>query len=287
MKKTYLKLLAVLLVMMNLTGCDFVQDVRDPGAPVAPGNRKAFVEDYTGHKCGNCPEAAIVLKALVTQYGKKVVPIAIHAGSFAATTPIAYYPTDFRTPAGNAYNAQFAFALYPNGLVNRRGYGTSSFIKAYTVWGSEVSQMITQSALFEIKIHNAFDLGNNNLSTDVTVKSLNYNTGTYKLVLLLTEDSIVAEQLDYSITSGSQLDTNYVFNHVLRGAINSTWGDAIFTTATKADLNDSIVKSYPNFIVSPNFRSNKCHVIAYVYDADPSSPTYYEVLQVEEAKLIE
>lgn len=285
MKKLILHILALTLVVITLASCDFVQDVRDPSAPVAPGNRKAFVEDYTGHKCGNCPEAAIVLKGLEGQYGKKVVPIAIHAGSFAATTPIAIYPTDFRTPAGNAYNAQFAFALYPNGLVNRRGHGTSAFIKAYTVWGSEVSQMITQSALFDIKIHNTFNQSNNNLSTDVTVKSLNYNTGVYNLVLLLTEDSIIGEQLDYSITSGSQLDTNYVFNHVLRGAINSTWGDAIFTTATKADLNDSIVKSYPNFIISPNFRAKKCHVIAYVYDADPSSPTYYEVLQVEEADI--
>ena len=29
----------------------------------------------------------------------------------------------------------------------------------------------------------------------------------------------------------------------------------------------------------------KCHVIAYVYDAIPNSPTYYEVLQVEEEKV--
>lgn len=285
MKKLQLQILALVLVIISLASCDFVQDVRDPNAPSAPGNRKVFVEDYTGHKCGNCPEAAVVLKGLEAQYGKKVVPIAIHAGSFAATTPILIYPTDFRTPAGNAYNAQFAFALYPNGLVNRRGHGTSSFIKAYTVWGSEVSQMITQSALFEIKIHNTFNQSNNNLSTDVMVKSLNYNTGVYNLVVLLTEDSIIGEQLDYSITSGSQLDTNYVFNHVLRGAINSTWGDAIFTAATKADLNDSIVKSYPNFNINSGFRAKKCHVIAYVYDADPSSPTYYEVLQVEEADI--
>lgn len=284
MKKLILQILTPVLVI-SLASCDFVKDVRDPSAPAAPGNRKVFVEDYTGHKCGNCPEAAIVLKGLEAQYGKKIVPIAIHAGSFAATTPIAIYPTDFRTAAGNAYNAQFAFALYPNGLVNRRGHGTSAFIKAYTVWGSEVSQMITQSALFEIKIHHTFNQSNNNLSTDVTVKSLNYNTGLYNLVVLLTEDSIIGEQLDYSITSGSQLDTNYVFNHVLRGTINSTWGDAIFTTATKADLNDSIVKSYPNFNINPGFRAKKCHVIAYVYDADPSSPTYYEVLQVEETDI--
>ena len=107
--------------------------------------------------------------------------------------------------------------------------------------------------------------------------------GTYKLVVLLTEDSIIAEQVDYSKPTGSQFITNYEFNHVLRGAINSTWGDAIFTTS--ANLNDSVVKSYTNYIINSNYRAGKCHVVAYVYDADAASPTHYEVYQAEEQKV--
>ena len=90
----------------------------------------------------------------------------------------------------------------------------------------------------------------------------------------LSEDSIIAEQLDYRL-QGNQVRSNYEFNHVLRGAINSTWGDQIFSSG--AVINDSIVKSYSNYTINTNYNPSKCHVIAYVYDADPSSPTYMQM----------
>lgn len=291
MKKILSQIVALLLIIIVIVSCDFVQNANPPLAPtigITTGGstiiyRKVLVEDYTGHKCGNCPSAADVLKTLETQYPGKIVPLAIHAGFFANTNLT--YPTDFRTTAGNAYDSQFGISSVgnPNGLTNRVGYGTGSFIKAYSVWGSEVAQQIIQAAKFQIKIKNTFNTVTSTLNSDITVKSLASNTGNYKLVVLLTQDSIIAEQLDYRLPAGSQTTTNYEFNHVLRGAINSEWGDAIFTTT--ANLNDSIVKSYTNFVINQSYNASKCHVIAYVYDADTASPTYYEVLQVEEEKV--
>ncbi len=261
------------------TSCDYVQDVRDPNIAKIEGNRKVLVEDYTGHKCGNCPAAADTLSYLENKYAGKIIPLAIHAGFFAAVS--SSYPTDLRSTVGNAYDTEFGIssAGNPNGLINRVGYGSGGFIKAYTLWESEIVQMLTTAAKFEIKINNSFTSSNNNLNTAITVKSLANNSGHYKLVVLLTEDSIIAEQLDYRL-QGNQVRSNYEFNHVLRGAINSTWGDQIFSSG--AVINDSIVKSYTNYTINNNYNPAKCHVIAYVYDADPSSPTYYEVLQVEE-----
>lgn len=290
MKKILSQIAALLLIIIIIVSCDFVQNANPPLEPnsgTTTGSsviyKKVLVEDYTGHKCGNCPAAADVLKTLETQYSGKIVPLAIHAGFFANTNLT--YPTDLRTTAGTAYDTQFGISLAgnPNGLTNRVGYGTGSFIKAYSVWGSEIAQQITQAAKFQIKIKNTFNTITNSLNTDITVKSLASNSGNYKLVVLLTQDSIIAEQLDYRLPVGSQTVTNYEFNHVLRGAINSEWGDAIFTTT--ANLNDSVVKSYTNFAVNPSYKASKCHVIAYVYDADAASPTFYEVLQVEEEKV--
>lgn len=274
----FIILISVLSVMLS---CDKVNDVRDPNAEAITGNRKVFVEDYTGHKCGNCPAAADTLKYLEKKYSGQIVPLAIHAGFFATTN--ASYPTDFRTTAGNAYDTQFGISLAgnPNGLINRGGYGSGGFIKAYTSWEGEVAQMLSKPAKFEIKINTNFVTSSNNLNTSITVRSLSNNSGIYKLVVLLSEDSIIAEQLDYRLPSGSQLISNYEFKHVLRDAINSTWGDAVF--ASGAVANDSIVKTYSNYSLNSGYNAAKCHVIAYVYDADPNSPTYYEVLQVEEA----
>ncbi len=281
--KNYILLSAICISVAScFTSCDKVKDARDPNVQVISGNRKVLIEDYTGHKCGNCPAAADTLRYLHNVYGEKIVPIAIHAGSFANIN--ANYPTDFRTATGNAYDTEFGIssAGNPNGLINRVGHGTGGFIKAYSSWEAETVQMLSTAAKFELKINNSFTASSNLLNTKVTVKSLTTNSGIYKLVVLLTEDSIVAEQLDYRIVSPpapSQKITNYVFNHVLRDAINSTWGDAVFTSG--AFLNDSTTKVYTKTI-STSYRPEKCHVVAYIYDADPNSPTYYEVLQAEE-----
>ncbi len=264
-----------------IVSCDKVKDVRDPNAEAIKGNRKVFVEDYTGHKCGNCPAAADTLKYLTKKYPGQVVALAIHAGFFANIN--ATYPTDLRNPVSTAYDNTFGVSLAgnPNGLINRSGFGSANFIKAYTTWEGDVAQMLSRPAKFEIKIRNTFTTSNNNLNTSITVKSLTNNAGIYKLVVLLSEDSIIAEQLDYRLPSGSQLIPDYEFNHVLREAVNSSFGDPIFTSGAVA--NDSTVKAFPNYAINSAYNASKCHIIAYVYDADPNSPTYYEVLQVEEA----
>jgi len=288
MKKILLHSVILLTLIFSIAGCDFVNNVNPPVDPSSTTTgsvvyRNVLVEDYTGHKCGNCPAAATQLKALEAQYPGKVIPLAVHAGFFAQTNIT--YPTDFQTSVGDAYDLQFgnSSAGNPNGLVNRVGYGTGSFIRQWSSWSSEVAQQLQRPAIFNIKIHNTFNTATSELNTDITVKSLAYNTGTYKLVVLLTEDSLVAEQLDYSKPSGQQTVLNYEFNHVLRAAVNSTWGDAVFATA--ANINDSVVKTYHNFPVNPSYRPGKCHVVAYIYDASATSPTYYEVLEANEEKV--
>lgn len=281
MRKIIYQIIVLIAIILVSVSCDKVTDVRDPNAEVIKGNRKVFVEDYTGHKCGNCPAAADTLKYLTKKYPGQVVALAIHAGFFANIN--ATYPTDLRNPVSTAYDNIFGVSLAgnPNGLVNRGGFGTGGFIKAYSTWEGEVAQMLSKPAKFEIKIRNTFTASNNNLNSSVTVKSLTNNAGVYKLVVLLSEDSIIAEQLDYRLPSGSQLIPDYEFNHVLREAVNSTWGDPVFVSGAVA--NDSTVKTFPNYIINSSYNASKCHIIAYVYDADPNSPTYYEVLQVEEA----
>jgi thiol-disulfide isomerase/thioredoxin len=280
MKKIIYQITILIAIILIIVSCDKVKDVKDPNAEAIKGNRKVFVEDYTGHKCGNCPAAADTLKYLTKKYPGQVVALAIHAGFFANIN--ASYPTDLRNPVSTAYDNTFGVSLAgnPNGLINRSGFGSANFIKAYTTWEGDVAQMLSRPAKFDIKIRNTFTTSNNKLNTSITVKSLTNNAGIYKLVILLSEDSIIAEQLDYRLPSGSQLIPNYEFNHVLREAVNSSFGDPIFTSGAVA--NDSTVKAFPNYSINSAYNASKCHIIAYVYDADPNSPTYYEVLQVEE-----
>lgn len=258
-------------------------DISDSTAAPNPSLRKVMIEDYTGHKCGNCPAAAIELHNIELANLGKIVPVAVHAGFFAKTNT--QYPTDFQTTTGDAYDLTFgnSAAGNPNGLINRIDYGTASFIKQHTAWSSATASQLATTPKFSLSIKYKYNTGSLKLNADVKVKSLANNTGTYKVVILLTEDSIIAEQLDYSKPAGSQYISNYEFDHVLRAAVNSAWGDNVF--AGGASLNATETVSKTNFQLSSTFKISKCHLVAYIYDADSSSPTYYEVLQAEEIKM--
>ena len=294
MKKKILIVSSLLVTALLFQMCDYVRNANQTATSTTQQAgkvyRKVLVEDYTGHKCGNCPRAAETLTQLEGIYGSQIVPMAVHAGFFAVVTPssVPPYPTDLRSTAGTDYDNTFgnSIAGNPNGLVNRKNHDSASlFIKAYSAWGAAVASMNTQLADFQIKITNTFNTSSNQLTSVVTSKALNGKTGPFNLVVLLTEDSIIAEQEDYSLPTGPpnyQRIPNYLFNHVLRGAINSSWGDPIFPGVV--NKNDSIVKTY-NYTLPSTYKYKHCHVVAFIYDANTANLTYYEVLQVETKEL--
>ncbi|MDP2387289.1 MAG: Omp28 family outer membrane lipoprotein [Bacteroidota bacterium] len=275
------------LVGLFFSACDYVSNVvetsNNQGTPddTAVVYRKVLIEDFTGHKCLNCPNAARELHRIDSAYHGKIVPIAIHAGTFANTNP--QYPDDYRTPEGNTLNTTFGFNAYPNGLISRKDYGTPTFIKGYDTWETSSYQLMSELADFKIDIVNTFNSGTSKLTCEVNVKALNDLTGIYNLCVFLTEDSIIGNQLD-----GSTQVPNYVFMHVLRGSLNSTptaWGEEIWNGAVTK--NQTTTKTYSNFTVSGTFIPKNCHVVAYVYNNDNASASYYEVKQVEIKEITE
>lgn len=269
-----------------LSSCDYVSNVIEPSSNNGGGNtdttkvyRKVLVEDYTGHKCGNCPAAARELRRLDSVYHDKIVPLAIHAGFYANINGT--YPTDFRTPEGTTFDTDFGVSAAgnPNGLVNRSGFGTSDFIRAWTTWETALSPIVSQEADFKIEITNTYNSGTKQVTSAITVKALKPVTGNYKLSVLIAEDSVVAEQLDYSLPSGQQTVTNYNFMHVLRGSLNTTYGEQIWNGSIANGA--SVVKTYSNFQLGTSLVAKHCRIVAFVYNADNTSTTYNEVLQAE------
>lgn len=272
--------------------CDYVSNAVPATATSSTGSsaiiyRKVLIEDYTGHKCGNCPAAARELRKLDSIYAGKVVPMAVHAGFYANVTPASNppYPTDLKSSAGTEYDNFFGNSLAgnPNGLVNRLGYGTASFIRQWSDWGTVAYSMMSMPADFKITITNTYNSATNQVTSVITTKAINAKTGTYNLVVALTEDSIIGEQVDYSLPAAEQYMTDYEFNHVLRGTLTPSWGDQIVSASINAG--DSVVKTISNYQLAANWKWQKCHIVAYLYDAATGSPTQYEILQVEQEGL--
>lgn len=284
-------LISGLIIVAALSSCDKVKNPKVQKDEVQGTNfitksndsvsnyKKVLVEDYTGHQCGNCPNAAIVAENLYAQYHGTVVVIAVHAGFWTKTN--AEYPTSYTTSAGNDWDNKtsgfgISFIGNPNGMVNRKNFPGEGLVQKETKWPSSVSVSLQETMTVELKLTTNYDPGVRALNTDIKgIFKTNYGNAT-KISVVLIEDSIIGPQKDYSKIPDKV--PNYKFEHMLRGAINGSWG-ADFK-AGAASANDTVRVTYNNFPIDSKFNDRQITVVAFVYDASSR-----EVLQVEKVKI--
>jgi len=290
--KNILKLIVVAALAFTIPSCDYVNNPIENASPADTGStgvvhRKVLIEDYTGHKCTACPQAALAAQSILLANPGKVVVIGVHAGFFSTPSSSgSNYLADFRTTTGTAYNTFFGFTQYPSGLVNRKDYTslTTAHIKPHGSWATETAAELLKPAVAKLEIENTYTSGSRGLSCEVKTTFL-YDTlteGPYKLIVLITQDSIVANQLD-----NGTLFPNYVHKHVLRDNLSTggTWGDVI--SAIPVTKNSAITKTYSYTFPATypsaggtsatNCDPNYCAVVAILYN-----DLTKEVIQVEE-----
>lgn len=118
--KTIISTLLITFVAFGIYSCDKVKNpvitketavgttFDSVSNAAVSGYKKTLLEDYTGHKCGNCPAAARLASSLTAQYQSSLVVIAVHAGFFTAiTSPTVAkpFPDSYTCTAGNAWDA--------------------------------------------------------------------------------------------------------------------------------------------------------------------------------------
>lgn len=239
--------------------------------------KRVLLEDYTGHTCVNCPSAALSTHNLKGQYGDKLVVIAVHAGFFAKPSNTGNYTYDFRTPAGTDWDNYFGIGAIgnPNGMVNRRKIN-NTYVIAPSGWSNAVAGMVAETPQIDIQIINEYSTDGRKLCTHVQTQFLQAIDKNLKLIVALTEDSIVAPQKNNDPLVGITPEIlDYVHMHAFRGTITSTWGTSVADDGTSA-----VVNSY-KYLFNATIKPKNCKVVAFVYDTETK-----EVLQAAEAKVI-
>lgn len=251
--------------------------------------KRILLEDYTGHQCGNCPGAAVTAAQLHNIYKDQLIIMGVHAGFFAETRA-SKYTTDYRTEASEAYDLHFGVSAKgnPNGLINRaKILNSSNPITLPADWSTAIEQIKNDLAKIKISFTKTQNGDKFDVSADVTI--LEALSGTYNIVLCLTEDSIVSYQKNYSADAGGDPNyptpeaSNYVHQHVLRDNLNGTWGTELFSG--DAAVNEVFNVTVNNYTPDPSWKTDKMHLIAFVFDNSTSSTTQFEIIQSKEVKL--
>ena len=265
--------------------------------------KKVLIEDFTGHQCSFCPDAARELDAILDIY-PNAIGLALHGvNNFTRPyimdtvfNPEEKYIYDFRTSWGEEIDSYFEVSEngLPKGMINRIDYNTNGdHRKDFGQWSSLVFDELAKQVEFGMNIEitqnsQIFD------EYDIVINSeaISSISGNYKLVVCITENNIVNWQKD-----GNLDDSSYVHKHVLRSFLTPTWGDDL---AAEENSSDNFSNGYSCTISTlennninysttlplgtgnaGNWNINNLYVLAYIYDI-----SNYEIVQVEEKSLL-
>jgi hypothetical protein len=281
-------LIAVPLVVLFFSSCD---KIKTPYATSKHGNivdtvmdwdtvvplKRVVLEDYTGHKCVNCPDASIIAHSLEATYEGKLVVLAVHAG-YQALPGTGEYTADFRTPAGEAWNVDFGInSINPQGMVDRKEFdGTRVLSK--DVWGNDVALAVNEDPQVLMIMTNAYDTNSRKVKSVIYSNFRSALSGAYHLTVCITEDSLIGGQKNNNPAVGTTPDIhNYVFMDVMRGTVNGNYGEILTTAA------DPYLTYMGKFSIGidPAWTAKNCWIVAFVSKADTR-----EILQVIKKKVI-
>lgn len=275
-------LLAIAIVAgIGFNSCDTVDEPIDPNAPTITTGKKILVEDFTGARCGNCPRAHEAVEAMQDQdaFGENVIAIGIHVGGFAEVDSAKGYYYDFTSDFGNALDGEFGADNLglPVGMVSRRAVSGSPLAR-YTNWSTIAGAVLAEAPHLNIEVEATYDA---TTREGTIVSDLEYYLpadASHQIVVLITEDSILSKQSDYSLQPDDFI-YDYPQRHVVRTAVSSgVYGDVVKNA--EIFIGERITKTH-KLTLDANWKEDKCYAVVYVLDNVTG-----EILQVEEAHFV-
>ncbi len=256
--------------------------------PAAPMVRNVLLEDFSGHKCPNCPDGAEEIENLHTTHGNRVIAITIHPHPDHTTMDnlvlenspgSGKYETVWYINEGGLILASFSEPGYmPIGLVDRTydpGFGR--YWWDYPSWDAQVTTQKAKTLDVTMATSN-IRLSNGVVCGKTAVEFLNpvSTTGDYRIVHYLYEDSLVDWQLEH----GTDVP-NYLHRHVLRAVANNDIGGVALASGSSsvtAGTMDTVSYSFENFTV---LDPTQLGVISFIYDSETK-----EVMQTVSSKVV-
>lgn len=271
-----------LLIPFILIACDIIDEPYRESQIVDTTKitTKVLLEEYTGFRCGKCPEATEIAHNLKEKYPGKVILLSVHAGGYAK--PTTAHPYDFRTKIGEELDAFFGMsnAGNPCGMVNRIGFHPKSHILREAQWESAIRSALAKENLIDLTLQTTFNQTTNQILVQVEIKYLKPGSANHNLCIYITEDSVVQYQRDDRLIPPDVED--YVHNNVFRDGITSTWGAPL--SQNDIPTGSSFSKEFTYVIPQDkDWNPSKLKIIAFIHDNGES----FEILQVAEKKLIE
>lgn len=243
-----------------------------------------LLEDYTGHKCNNCPTAATAAHTIHENNPDRIFVASIHVDpgaqlSFQETESSGSYATDHTNPDaidyGETFQNGFNFIGNPQGTVNRKTVDGKMF-DFYGTWQSRASDIINTNDLkFNLQsVFNYYESTNGGY-LHVEVEKLTPDEIAVNTVVYVIQDTLT----DWQLMPDNTSNEFYLHRDKHLGSIDgNAFGVPTFESGDPDETKFILDYSYkvPNGLDPANM-----HFLIYVFDTET-----YEILHVIKQKLI-
>ena len=292
------------LIFGSISSCDRVKQpkilVEDVDPDLYPGNfaeytaptfapntntlRNVLIEDFTGHKCSGCPNAAAIAHSLEVANPGRVFVATIHAGpsnngmSYFQSTSAPDFTYDFTNPEGleiasTFYQLDVGFGNNPSGTVNRISDESSSFVFHQGQWTDLTSNTLESELKVNLQAKSNYFPETKGVYLHVESEFLETLEGTYNIVAYAIQKKIIATQ-----QVGSEIDFDYEHHNVHLGNVfNETWGRTITHGTTQAGTK---IVSNLSYQIPSDLTKEEIHFQIFVYNRDT-----YEIMHVIEHEI--
>jgi hypothetical protein len=227
--------------------------------------KNVLIEEFTGVRCSNCPNGAIVLKNIQTANAPRVLVAKAHVGNYGI--PIKT-DLDLRNPDATTLSSSLGMQTQPSAAVDRQlNTGTDYTFSINQVSGKVISQLAkpTPVNISLEKLVNAtldtINLAATFIFTDTTSRKLAFN-------IYLLENKVITHQDSFDVVSLSTLEIEeYEHEEVLRKSITPSFIGTAFP-----DILQPIGKVYIRALQFPKpsnvLNLNNCTLLVFVHDVD-------------------
>ncbi|MDR2928752.1 MAG: Omp28-related outer membrane protein, partial [Cytophagaceae bacterium] len=191
-----------------------------------PMNRNVILEEFTGLRCGYCPQGHKVVQELVADNPERFFAINLHQGGLAI--PNLSFPYDYRTEFGDPLAAQANVGGWPEGTVNRHLFTGEHTAMGRGHWEQFAGETMEQSSYVNVAARSTLDPVQRLLTVTVEL----YYTGnspaeTNRINVALLQNNIIGPQSGMNDNPDNVVGDQYRHMHMLRHLITGLWGDEI------------------------------------------------------------
>lgn len=287
-KRSFLPLIMALATFFCLASCD-KEDPANPGnnntqsseidyfadfeVSTSIKKRCAVIEEYTGTKCGACPDGHERVRKIMEKYPGKVFSITIHQGPFAP---------QYATQWGDAFASQAGVNSYPAGTISRTVY-EDGIQQDRTKWDTRCANIKNQRTIVNLAARVVIDT--NTRHAQIMVKGYytdDADTNSHLLNIAVLQNDVLGPQSNYGNWNAEMYteDGQYRHMHMLRDLITGQWGEPVNET-TK---NSSFTRTYEYTI--PEAISNEPMVIRNLEFLVFINRSHYDIITATQAEII-